>query len=91
MMAKGLDEPFEKYPGLVEFQHDNYTYAMMSSTTDLPIARILVQRHKSLLESLFPLARLEFENLRGNITHNSTHWIMNVKGTVENCPGKYGK
>ena len=87
MMAKGLDEPFEKYPGLVEFQNNNYTYAMMSSTTDLPIARILVQRHKSLLESLFPLARLEFENLRGNITHNSTHWIMNVKGTVENCPG----
>ncbi|CAC5405501.1 unnamed protein product [Mytilus coruscus] len=88
MMAKGIDEPFDQYPGLVEFFNDNHSYAVSSEgTSDLPSIRIVVDRHKSLLESLFPMAKLVFNHLHGNITHNSTHWVMNVTGKIQECPG----
>lgn len=89
-MAKGIDEPFDQYPGSVEFLHDNHSYVVSSEgTSDLPSIRIVVNRHKSLLESLFPMAKLVFNHLQGNITHNTTHWVMNVTGKIKECPGMF--
>ncbi|XP_062600684.1 uncharacterized protein LOC134262321 [Saccostrea cucullata] len=79
-------EPYTHLQTLQGRYLGNYTYVITNSTAQ-SLVKIGVAKHASILSSLYPGATLKEGSIKGNISHNSTHWNLNVTGEVVSCPG----
>lgn len=82
------EDPYNHLQTLQGRYLGNFTYVITNSSAQA-LVNFEVSKHSSILFSLYPGATLKERSLRGNITHNSTHWNLNVTGEVVSCPGKF--
>lgn len=82
------EDPYNHLQTLQGRYLGNFTYVITNSSAQA-LVNFEVSKHSSILFSLYPGATLKEGSLRGNITHNSTHWNLNVTGEVVSCPGKF--
>ncbi|KAK7482892.1 hypothetical protein BaRGS_00025925, partial [Batillaria attramentaria] len=69
----------------VAFQNKSLPF-IITHPNHPPTVRITANK-RSFLRQLFPEAVLQEGSLSGNMRHNTTHWIIEVSGTVKECPG----
>lgn len=87
LISTNSGQPFQHLQTLQGRYLGNFTYVVTNSSAQ-SLVKIGVSKHSSILFSLYPGATLKEGSLKGNISHNSTHWNLNVTGEVESCPGK---
>ncbi|XP_069103594.1 uncharacterized protein [Argopecten irradians] len=86
VLATGSEDPYDPITDLHGKYLGNMSYLITNFTTH-PRVRIAVDKHVSLLSVLYPSTELIFSHLHGNITHNSSHWLVEVYGAIKTCPG----
>lgn len=86
LVSINSENPYKHLQTLQGRYLGNFTYVITNSSAQA-LVNFEVSKHSSILFSLYPGATLKEGSLRGNITHNSTHWNLNVTGEVVSCPG----
>ena len=71
----------------VAFQN-NSTPFIITHVRQPPTVKITADR-RSFLKGIFPPTRLTRRSLTGKMKQNSTHWEVEVTGSVEECPGEF--
>lgn len=87
LISINAEQPYKHLQTLQGRYLGNFTYVVTNSSAQ-SLVKIGVAKHSSILFSLYPGATLKEGSLKGNISHNSTHWNLNVSGEVVSCPGK---
>lgn len=87
LISINAEQPYKHLQTLQGRYLGNFTYVVTNSSAQ-SLVKIGVAKHSSILFSLYPGATLKEGSLKGNISHNSTHWNLNVSGEVVSCPGR---
>lgn len=86
VIATEFDGPYDENTELFALQLGDKSYAVTNKSAT-PYIRIWINKDQSILKNLYPDSRLLEESFLGNLDHNSTHWVVNVSGELQSCPG----
>ena len=74
--------------------HDLRAVAFHNVSTPFIITRLhqpptvtIAADRRSFLKAIFPAAIVKVDSLTGRMSQNSTHWTVEVMGSVQQCPG----
>ncbi|KAL5005489.1 hypothetical protein ScPMuIL_018945 [Solemya velum] len=87
VIATELEGPYDENTELLALQLGDRNYAVTNKSI-APHIRIWIEKDQSILKNLYPDTRLLEDSFLGNMDHNSTHWIVNVSGELQSCPGR---
>ncbi|KAK7090882.1 uncharacterized protein [Littorina saxatilis] len=87
LVASEHQKPYNPNHDLIAVAlHNSSTPFIITHLRQPPTVRITADK-RSFLNGIFPSATLTPGSLTGKMAQNDTHWIVEVTGRVEKCPG----
>lgn len=73
---------------LMSLRQDDGTF-IISNKSGYSQCRFGINHGTSLLRAILQPARVKYDTLSAEMALNGTHWIIDVRGEVESCPGNF--
>ena len=87
ILAAQQRDPHHIMSDLISLRQDDGTF-IISNKSSYSQCRFGINQGTSLLRAKLKPARVLYNTLSAEMTLNGTHWIIDVRGEVESCPGK---
>ncbi|GFN75809.1 delta-like protein 2 [Plakobranchus ocellatus] len=87
LFTSNMENPYIERSGFEATADDMSLPFTVRNKKMAPVVLATLDRDTSILQNLFQPARVLEESFRGDVTHNGSHWVVEVSGEVDVCPG----
>ncbi|GFR92591.1 delta-like protein 2 [Elysia marginata] len=87
LFTSEMENPYNRRRNLEAYVENNSLPYFMKSKETPPVVMATVSQDTAILRRLYVPVRLREESFRGDVTHNGSHWVIEISGEVTSCPG----
>ncbi|RUS83973.1 hypothetical protein EGW08_008279 [Elysia chlorotica] len=87
LFTSNMENPYIRRSDLEAHADNRSLPFIIKSKSSLPVVMATVSRDTAILQKIYSPVRLLEESFRGDVVHNGSHWVVDISGETDSCPG----